>query len=88
MQRPGRFGRPTGTSQRTRRCPRARGIAPVAPLCANTGVNGRGLPLDGGASCIHDLPPLYGGAAVSTAPPDYFIVLQQARHGNGWRVSP
>ncbi|MDT5304574.1 MAG: hypothetical protein QOE48_237, partial [Mycobacterium sp.] len=26
--------------------------------------------------------------SVSTAPPDYFIVLQQARHRNGWRVSP
>ena len=24
--------------------------------------------------------------SVSTAPPDYFIVLPQARHGNGWRV--
>ena len=24
--------------------------------------------------------------SVSTAPPDYFIVLQRARHGNGWRV--
>ncbi len=23
--------------------------------------------------------------SVSTAPPDYFIVLPQARHGNGWR---
>jgi hypothetical protein len=24
--------------------------------------------------------------SVSTAPPDNFIVPQQARHGNGWRV--
>jgi hypothetical protein len=23
--------------------------------------------------------------SVSTAPPDYFIVLPRARHGNGWR---
>jgi hypothetical protein len=25
--------------------------------------------------------------SVSTAPPDYFIVLLQATHGNGWPVS-
>src|SRR5436190_13905441 len=25
--------------------------------------------------------------SVSTAPPDHFIVLPRARHGNGWRVS-
>ena len=29
----------------------------------------------------------YMWGSVSTAPPDYFIVLPQARHGNGWRVS-
>jgi hypothetical protein len=26
--------------------------------------------------------------SVSTAPPDYLIVLQQARHCNGWRYRP
>jgi hypothetical protein len=26
-------------------------------------------------------------AGFACAPPDYFIVLRQARHGNGWRVS-
>jgi hypothetical protein len=33
----------------------------------DTGVNGRGLPLDGGASCIHDLPPLYVGQRLDGA---------------------
>ena len=52
----------------------------------DTGVNGLGLPLDGSASCIHDLPPLYVGQRLDGAagplhrPP-------RARHGNGWRVS-
>jgi hypothetical protein len=33
----------------------------------DTGVNGRGLPLNGGASCIHDLPPLYVGQRLDGA---------------------
>ena len=48
----------------------------------NTGVDGCGLRLDCGASCIHDLPPFMWGS-VSTAPPDHFIVLSRARRGNG-----
>src|SRR6201997_2371713 len=59
----------------------------------DTGVNGRGLPLDGGASCIHDLPPLHvgqrldGAAGLLHRPP-----TGEARqwaggyqpHGNSW----
>jgi hypothetical protein len=33
----------------------------------DTGVNGRGLRLDGGASCVHDLPPLYVGQRLDGA---------------------